>query len=454
MSQRPKSSSADLTFRCISAACATLFLSFSAHSMDLLQAYEAAQRNDASVLAARASTSADLESLPQARAQFLPNLNASASRTNNRLESVSPNFLGVDKATQTEYPSGTQTVTVRQPLYRPQLVAQYRQAQAQADDAQASLQQEEQNLVVRVSSAYFDAMLAHDQLALVLAQQKTYLAQVDLARKSFAAGSGTRTDVDEAKARLDLNYALETETRQNVSYTLQQLQSMVVEPIDRLATLNVASFQSAPMQPNSLEEWTIRAESLSPQLQSLAARVRVARQEVDKANSGHFPTLDAIAQWSQSKSESVTNTASNYTNNTIGLQLNIPLYAGGYVNSLVRQALNRQVRAEQLHEAGRRDLGSRVYKEFRGVSEGIARINALEQALRSSEQLVLSSRKSFEAGSRTVLDILNAEQQRVAVMRDLAQARYTFLISKIRLLALVGGADAESVKSINLYLQP
>ncbi|MDD2811736.1 TolC family protein, partial [Rhodoferax sp.] len=107
----------------------------------------------------------------------------------------------------------------------------------------------------------------------------------------------------------------------------------------------------------------------------------------------------------------------------------------------------------QTLEAGKRDLGMRVYKEFRGMTENMPKIKALEQALRSADQLVLSSRKSFQAGSRTVLDILNAEQQRVVVLRDLAQARYMYLISKIRLLALVGGADEGAVRAVNSALQ-
>ena len=188
-------------------------------------------------------------------------------------------------------------------------------------------------------------------------------------------------------------------------------------------------------------------------MQSLKAQVEVARQEVDKAKAGHYPTLDAVAQWSRSDSENVLSINSRYTDNAVGLQLNIPIFSGGYVNSLVRQALAGLDRAEQVLEAGRRDLGVRVHKEFRGVTENIPKIRALEQAVRSSDQLVLSSQKSFQAGSRTVVDVLNAEQQRMVVLRDLAQARYMYLISKIRLLALVGEADAQAVAAINRVLQ-
>jgi protease secretion system outer membrane protein len=424
-----------------------------ASGMDLLQAFEAAQQNDATILAARATATMEQERLPQAKSQLLPNLSANVSRTNNQLTSVTPNFLGVEQTSVSNYPSSSQSLTLRQPLFRPQLTAQYRQAKAQVDDADATLLQEEQNLVVRVGGAYFEAMLTHDQLALILAQQTAYTTQLDAARKTFAAGSGTRTDIDEAQALLDMSKAQEIEARQSVTYTQQQLEMLVNQPIDKLATLDIARLTLDYPQPNNLDHWTALVENQNPQLQSLKARVEASSEETKKASAGHYPTLDAVAQYSDSKSESVTSNTSRYTNSSFGFQLNIPLFAGGAVNSQVRQSLANEERVQQLLEAGRRDLQMRVFKEFRGVTESIPRIKALEQALRSADQLVLSSQKSFQAGSRTVLDILNAEQKRMVVQRDLAQTRYVYLISKIKLLALVGEADTGAVVAINAVLK-
>ena len=432
---------------------AVLSLSMTAWPMDLLQAYEAAKVQDANILATRAATQAGRERLPQAKAQLLPSVGLSFSSNRNQLSSTTPNFLGQEQTTDTNYPSSNQTLTVRQPLFRAQLTSQYRQAKALVDDAEASLAQEEQNLVVRVSAAYFEALLTYEQLALVLAQQSFNKTQLDAARKIFAAGTGIRTDVDEAQARLDMSLALEIEARQNVTYTLQQLQLLVNQPVDQLEKLDVAKLELLDLQPVRLDSWIERAELNSPQLRSLKAQFEVAREEVVKARAGHYPTLDAVAQWSRSNSETVTNLQSRYTNTSIGLQLNIPIYSGGAVNSLVRQALANQERAEQGLEGTRRELGVRVNKEFRGVTESLPKIRALEQAVLSADQLVLSSRRSLQAGSRTVIDVLNAEQQRMVVMRDLAQARYLYLISRIRLLALVGGADVEAVLTVNRMLR-
>ena len=435
-------------------ALATLSFPMASWSMDLLQAFEAAKTNDASIRASRAAADAGREHLPQARSQLLPNLSANMGENRNHLVSGVPNSLGQIQSSDTSYPSSNRTISLRQPLFRTYQMAQYRQAQAQVNDAESALAQDEQDLAVRVCGAYFEAMLTHEQLALVLAQRAAYSTQLAAAKQALSGGSGTRTDVDEAQARLDMNVASEIEARQSIDYTLRQLQSMVNQPISGLSKLNLARFTLADPQPNQVEAWIERVELNNRHLQSIKAQVEAARNEVDKAQSGHYPTLDAIAQWSRSQSENVLNVQSSYTNRALGLQLNVPLYSGGYVNSTVRQALANLERAEQLLEANRRDLAVNVHKEFRGVTENMAKIRALEQALRSADQLVLSNRKSLQAGSRTLVDVMNAEQQRMATLRDLAQSRFMYLISRIRLLALTGSADTDAVANINQVLMP
>lgn len=429
-------------------------LAASAWGMDLRQAYEAALENDASIRASRAAAEAGRERLPQARSQLLPNVSFNAGRNYNDLTSQGRNVLGQPTTSQTQYWSGSQVLSVRQPLYRPYLAAQLKQAEAQVQDTDATLERDEQSLVVRVGESYFDALLAREQVALVLAQKATYTTQLDAARKGFAAGSGTRTDVDDAQARLDLTVAQELEARQNESYTRHRLETLTGQPVESLAGVDAGRFVPQEPVPASVQEWIARAEEHSPELQSLQAQLEAARQEIEKAKAGHRPTLDAVAQWARTNSDTVTSVNSRYDNKTLGLQLSIPLYSGGYVSSTVRQAVATQTRVQEMLEATRRDLGVRVYREFRGVTEGVLRIRALEQAVRSAEQAVLSSRKSYEAGSRTSLDVLNAEQQRIAALRDLAQARYVYLVSRLRLQSLAGDDRLASVTEVNGWLQP
>jgi len=161
-----------------------------------------------------------------------------------------------------------------------------------------------------------------------------------------------------------------------------------------------------------------------------------------------------VAQWSRTDSDTVTSVNNRYTNKSIGLQLNVPIFAGGYVNSQIRQSLADQERAIAALEATRRDLGVRLHREFRGVTEGKLRIRALEQAVRSSEQVARSNRRSFEAGSRTLVDTLNSEQQRASAQRDLAQARFSYLMSRVRLNALSGGPKTVVIEEVNAWLKP
>jgi outer membrane protein/protease secretion system outer membrane protein len=232
----------------------------------------------------------------------------------------------------------------------------------------------------------------------------------------------------------------------------RQLQLLVNQPVAQIAKLNVAALQLSPPMPANLDEWTRKAELASPEMKALQARLDAARREVSKAQAGHLPTLDAVAQWSNSGSENTTRVNSRYENKSIGLQLNIPLYSGGYVNSTIRQAVAEQTRAEESLEALRRDLGVRVHKEYRGVSEGVMRVKALEQAARSAEQMMKSTQMSLKAGSRTQLDVLNAQQQYTLALRDLATARFVYLLSNVRLASLVGDDAMVSVEKVNASL--
>lgn len=437
-----------LTLRALAAAAA-LFAG-SAWSMDLLQAYQAALQEDATVRAARAASDAARERLPQARAQLLPNIAFSAVRNRNDL-SENP-LSGQPVTTDEQYYSFNQTLQLRQPLFRKPLWAGLEQAGYIVQDADASFERELQNLGVRVAGSYLEALLAHDQLELVLSQQAFTLTQLDAAHKALAAGSGTRTDIDEAQARLDLNRAQELEARQHLDYTRRQLEVLTRHPVGQIARLYAGKLPLLQPEQQNLDAWLAKAEASSPELRALKARLEAARSEVTKAQGGHYPTLDAVAQITRSASENVTTPSSRYSNRALGLQLNVPLYAGGYTSSIVRQAVAEQTRAEEMLEATRRDLGLRLHREYRGVTEGVAKVGALEQAVRSAEQLVKSTRRSFEAGSRTLVDILNAEQQLQSTRRDLAQARYLYLISRVRLQALAGGDKEAVITELNGWL--
>lgn len=425
-----------------------------AWSLDLARAYSLAVEQDAQIRAARAAADAGRERLPQARAQLLPSLSIQASRARNYLDTTSPDFLGNAQTTSQDYNSASQSLSLRQPLYRPGLWAQYRQAGHVMQEVEAQLARDMQDLVTRVTQAYLQVLLAQDQVAVIRQQKAAYAGQLEAARRSAAAGSGTRTDVDEARSRLDMALAQELEASQGLALARRELQVLVNQPVDALAPVDAERMVLVPLAPDSLEAWTQRAEASSAEMRLLRARLAAAREEVAKVRSAHYPTLDATAQVSRSTSENLSRINTTYSQRQIGLQLNIPLYQGGLIDSQVREALASQERAESVLEAQRRDLGVRVHREYRGVTEGVLRVRALEQAVRSTSELVNSSKRSFEAGVRTRVDILNAEQQLAVAQRDLAQARYVYLAAKTRLAVLSGQPGDAVVAEISAALAP
>lgn len=434
----------------------TAFHTNSAWALDFKTAYEAALQHDATILAERAAAQAAQERLPQALSQRRPSLSLSAGQNRNHLESQTANILGQRSVSERYYDSNNAALQLRQPLYRPAILAQIKQARAQVQDADAVLDVNENDLLERVAQAYFDALLGQVQLDLASAQKTAFAAQLQSAQKGFAAGVGMRTDVDEAQARMDLAHAQVLQAQQALDLARRRLALLLGVPVAQLvqlADLDTQRFAPSAPVPTSAEQWIALAEESSPQLQALRARLRAAQAEVDKAQAGHKPTLDVVATVSRSDSDSVTSINTVYKQKYVGVQLNVPLYSGGYVSSTVRQALAEVQRMQQTLEAAQRDLSNQVYEQFSAMTEGVLRIAALEQAVRSAQQALLSSQKSLQAGARTTVDVLNAEQQLTVAQRDLAQARYGYVLAHLKLQMLAGQERMANVDAVNRWLK-
>lgn len=447
--------SKNIAVTALSTLVLTAFHANSAWALDFKTAYEAALQHDATILAERAATQSVRERVPQALSQRLPSLSLSAGKNRNHLESQSPSMWGQRSVSERYYDSNNAALQLRQALYRPAVQAQIKQAREQVQDADAVLDVNENELLERVAQTYFDLLLAQVQVRLSSDQESAYAAQLQSAQKGFAAGTGMRTDVDEAQARLDLAHAQVLQAQQGLDLARRRLSLLMGVPTTQLmelADLDAQRFVPRAPVPQGVEDWVALAQESSPQLQALRARLRAAQLEVDKAKAGHKPTLDMVAVVSRSDSDSVTSVNTVYKQKYVGVQLNIPLYAGGYVNSTVRQALAEVERARQTLEAAQRDLSHQVYEQFSAMTEGVLRIAALEQAVRSAQQALLSSKKSLQAGMRTTVDVLNAEQQLTMSQRDLAQARYEYVLAHIKLQMLVGQERMANVELVNRWL--
>ena len=420
-------------------------------TLGLASAHAHALENDATLRAARAQTLGVAERVNQARAQLYPNLSFNANRYKNDLSRTQPNFLGQSTTTEEKYFSYGQNLQLRQPLYRPQLGLGVDIAHAQGAEAEATLNREVQLLGVRVVEAYLQVLLAQEGESLLVVQQQLAQQQLDAAQKRFDGGQGIRTDIDEAQARIDLLVAKQLEASQTRQTALLQLQQMTQQPATSVMGLMPQAIDAAGFVAHTPEFWMERARNASPEIAAMRSRVDAARLEVQRAQAGHKPTLDAIVQIGRSGSENVTAPQSSYTNRQVGLQFNLPLYAGGAVQSAVRQALSEQTRQEELFESIQRDLSLRVQREWRGVTEGALRIHAMERAVVSADKVVVSVRRSFEAGVRTVLDVLNAEQQAQQARRDLGEARLSYVASRVRLQALAGELTTDQIQSVGSW---
>jgi outer membrane protein/protease secretion system outer membrane protein len=364
---------------------------------DLVTLYREAMVSDATFLSTRADTEAQREALPQARAQLLPNLSFSGTKSKNATEQTNESMFG-PVTSERDYDSHNYVLALRQPLFRPYSIAAYIQARAQAESADATLAWAIQDVAVRVGSAYFDVLLAQSELDVNKAQQEAYAARLAYTEKALAAGYGTRTDIDEARARLDLAQAQALEFRHRLEYLMDTLGALVNRPLTPLAVLDPARLELARPDPARLEDWIQEAETINPRLASLRARVKAAENEIWKARSGHLPTVDLVAQRSKSESESNTSIGTKYDTKMVGLQVNIPLFSGGYVHSTARQAHAELERQRQQLEAARRDINLEVRKEFDAATQGVQWVNAYAQAVRSAEQTLHSTKKGFQAG--------------------------------------------------------
>ena len=418
-------------------------------ALDFLESYEAALSEDSNYRAAQAQAEANREVVPMALAQLYPNVSGSYSRFRNDLNTSSK----YQKPYDSRYPSSNLALTLRQPLYRPIQYVGYQQSKAKLEGVEATVSKAQQDAAVRVSSAYFNVLLAQDSLLVVLAQRDAIASQLAAAQKAFTAGAGARTDIDDAQARMDINRAQEISARQQIDQFRHELSILINRPVQDIHTLRADRLQLRPMEPDNLENWLERAESASPDLKNLRSDVESARMDVEQAKAGHLPTLDLIVQHSRNASDNVVNPDARYVNNQIGVQANVPLYAGGSVNAQVRSAQASLTESEERLEAARRKLATDVRKQFQTVLEGVAKVRALEQAERSADQAVLSNQKGFKAGTRSRLDILNAEQQRSQTRLDLAKERINYVLARVQVRALCGELNVDEVRTINSWLE-
>jgi TolC family type I secretion outer membrane protein len=401
-------------------------------ALDLSQVWQLALNNDPGFKAALATEEAAREGETQAKAMLLPNV--SLSHVHNQV-SLQQSLGGT--TTPYNYHSQNSGLSVRQSLFRKPQWDQLDQSREQIKAAQAELQRAQLDLLFRTSGYYFEMLFAKDVLEFNKVLLESSEGLLAAAIRNFEKGQTTRTDVDEAQARIDMAKAQALQARQQLQYTREQLRSVITQSVPEL-TSRVPSSNGLPAVTEALPVWIERTLVQHPDIVLAQAKVQAARLEVLKQTHGHLPTVDLLAQATNSQGENYYNPNSSYKNSYVGVQLNWNLYAGGQTQSAIRQALANQQREEELQEQTRRTLSLQVHKEYQNTTEGFERIKALEQGLRSADQMVISTRKGIMAGTRSQTDLFNALQRQAEAARDLAQSQYQFLLAQIKLQAMAG----------------
>jgi outer membrane protein len=418
---------------------------------DLMQVYREAQRNDAVYAAARHALDAGRERLPQGRALLLPRLDLSASATRTRTETE---FRDTPLPSVTRTPdSSGYTLTLTQPLFRYQSWLQYEQGGVQAKQAESIFGQAYQDLIIRVAQAYTDVLAAHDTLALVRAQKAATAEQLAQAKRNFEVGTATITDTHEAQARYDLIAAQEIAALNDLETKRRALQLVIGREPSELASLR-RDVKLAPPNPPDMQSWVDLAEKHAYPVVIAEASAEVAALEAKRNRAAHLPTLDFVAQYGQTGATGTSDSlVGRDTNNAVlGLRLEMPLYQGGGLTSRDRESAALSIKAKEDLESARRNAALNARQNFLLVSNGIAVVQALEQALISSQSALDSNKLGYEVGVRINIDVLNAQQQLFLTRRDLAVARYGLIMANLRLKAAAGSLREEDLERINQVL--
>jgi outer membrane protein len=347
-------------------------------------------------------------------------------------------------------------VNLTVPVYRPQNWQALEQAKISVMAADLTLQQSTQDLTLRVATAYFNVLSARDQLIALDAAKKATLEQLQQAKREFEVGTKTIIDTNEAQARYDQIVAQEQVALGTLLVRRSELQTIIGRDLGTLAPLRDRPNLSTP-QPADIQQWVRSAEDTSYGVQIARANYEIASREVQRQRDGHKPTLDVVGGYNVNKfngTQSSTLIDPRINTGTVGLQLNLPIYQGGVVQSRVREALSLQDRSNAELESARRNSANAARDAYTGVNYGLAQVRALESAEVSARTQLDSTQLGYQVGVRILLDVLNATTQLVQTQRDLKRARYDFLLAALRLKASTGSLTDEDIAGVNALLDP
>ncbi len=417
-----------------------------AEPLTLTDAWQAARDHDPDFQAARHELDAGLQSMPIGRAGLLPKVSAIVSAAKVDGDRTAPNSTGASVKTPLDYVSRQNALQLRQPIYNREAIARFQLGRVQADYARAVFAGAELDLVTRVASAYLDLMLAQDLIELGKAQQTAYEEQAKRANANFARGEGTRTDISDAEARAALARADFMDANDHFAVAQQALAAIVGQEPVSLPAL-ITDWTPPLLDPPTLDIWLETAREKSPQIDAERFAFEAAKRNVSIARAGYQPTVDLVASVGESKSDSVSTLNQRYQQNTVGVQLNVPLYAGGGVKARATQAAANQAREGARLDATVNKVLLEIRRNWLATTNAWAKIGAYQSAVDSALTLQRGVEVGIRAGMNVPSDALNATRLLYVSRRDLAKARYDYLMSRLKLQATAGVLAEEDIRT-------
>jgi outer membrane protein len=419
-------------------------------AQSLTDLYESARAYDASFLSAKAQFDANVAKAAQSKAGLLPTIGFSTSMSRSNLNTL----YSAAGASERYFGARSYGLTATQPLYRPGNLATYNQGQKQLLAADASIQAAEQDLMVRLSQAYFDVLASKDSLTLVKAQKAAVAEQLASAKRNFEVGTSTITDTNEAQARFDLNGAQEISAENDVRVKQLALDTLVgksnVEPFSLKPSATLPALQAQDMN-----KWVEASEQEHPTIRTAQIALDVAQLENEKSKAGHKPTVDAsfsLTNTTNFAGTAVATSDSRTSFGQLGVTLNIPLFAGYSTQNRLKETLALEEKARIDIENAKRAVAQATRTAYLGVISGSGSVKALEAAEKSSQSALDSNKLGYQVGVRINIDVLNAQSQLFQTKRDLAVARYNVLIGHLKLRQANGTLKLEDLAPINALL--
>ena len=424
-----------------------------AHAQSLQELYEAAHGYDSGYLAARSSLDAAQYRLDQARGVRLPTVGLAVSA--GRSLSSTP-----EANTQTANTTATSaTVSGSQPLFNRFNDVSITQAQKAVEVSRADLEAAEQDLILRVSQAYFDVLAAQDTLATARSSLTAISEQVASAKRNFEVGTATITDTREAQARYDLaRFTLIRD--ENDLLTRRILLDQTVGRINVTPRQLAVPVAMPALAPASVDDWVSRADAEHPSVRRARLALELARLDTDKARTGHLPTVTLNASYGRGRTNSQGSAAfggdfgysTPSTASAISVNLNLPLFAGFQVQNRIKETLVLEDKSLSDLETARRAVAQATRTLFYLVGSSTAQVSALEAAESSSKLALEATQLGFKVGVRVNLDVLNAQAQLYTTQAQLARARYDLVVAGLRLRQASGRLTPDDVAAVNALL--